>query len=124
MSSCLKRYWDVQTLWPICLGILFGTDVADIDFSRRFDVPNLMEMFGKRKVVFPEALQLITSMLHHGFKDVVRFQEHPDSPVARQSSAPHEDKMSAVLDPVKRARSMSLNEVIQCRCKCLLKTCI
>ncbi|CAI6093798.1 unnamed protein product [Clonostachys chloroleuca] len=117
MASCLKRYWDVQTLWPICLSIFFGIDVAEIDFTRKYDISTLTDMFGKRKVVFPDALPIITSMLHHGFKEIVRFQEDPDSPITKLSPAPRENQGDGGLDSAKRAYSMDLDDVAQSRAK-------
>ncbi|CAI4211078.1 unnamed protein product [Parascedosporium putredinis] len=44
MGDRLKRWWDIPTLWPICFSILFGYDVAEIDFDRNFNFFNLIEI--------------------------------------------------------------------------------
>ncbi|KAJ0162419.1 Beige -like protein 1 [Colletotrichum tanaceti] len=80
MAHRLKRWWYVPSLWPICCSILFGFDVANVDLERNFDFSNLLETFGKARVLYPECLQVLTSMLQHGLKDVMRHQEDPNSP--------------------------------------------
>lgn len=80
MAHRLKRWWDVPSLWPICLGILFGRDIVDFDFDRPLDYSSLLDAFGNCKVVNPGALPILTSMLQHGLKDVIKNQEDPDSP--------------------------------------------
>lgn len=82
MANRLKRFWDLPPLWTICFCILFGQDVADVNLDSRADFHTLAEKFSKRKVVYPESLVIITSMLQHGLKDVMKYQEDPDSPAA------------------------------------------
>ncbi|KAM4063724.1 beige/BEACH domain-containing protein [Hirsutella rhossiliensis] len=114
VASRLKRFWDIPTIWPICFSILFGFDVADIDFDRNFDVDELFGMFGKRKVVYPDALIVITSLLQHGLKEVMRHQEDPDSPAKLDppTAAPN-----AALKPDVdyRALSMALDRALESR---------
>ena len=117
MANRLKRFWDVQTLWPVCLSILFGYDVAEIDFKRDFELSSLVDIFGKRKIQYPESLQVITCMLQHGFKEVMRHQEEQSSPL--QNLHP-EGRASTQVRPSDsgrpRARSMDLAEAIETRC--------
>ncbi|KAK2038218.1 beige/BEACH domain-containing protein [Colletotrichum somersetense] len=80
MAHRLKRWWYISSLWPICFSILFGIDVANLDLNRDFELSSLLETFGKAKVLYPECLQVLTSMLQHGLKDVMRQQEDPNSP--------------------------------------------
>lgn len=119
MAHRLKRWWDIPTIWPICLSILFGYDVAEIDFDKTFDFFSLIETFGKSKVVHPEALPIITSMLQHGLKDVLRNQEDPDSPAGDRpvTASPSYNGQSTVTRP--RARSMSLLQELETRRKTL-----
>lgn len=112
MSNRLRRFWDVPTLWPICFSILFGYDVAEINFDRDFDFFSLLETFGKRRVVYPESLLIITAMLQHGLKDVMRHQDDPDSPATH---APSETK-TADQDMLPRASSMNLATALERRC--------
>lgn len=109
MANRLKRFWDLPPLWTICFCILFGQDVADIDLDSRADFHTLAERFDKRKVVYPESLVIITSMLQHGLKDVMKYQEDPDSPATsltpshalpRPSSA-YETRPRAISDLVR-----------------------
>ncbi|KJZ75824.1 hypothetical protein HIM_04648 [Hirsutella minnesotensis 3608] len=81
MANRLKRFWDVPTLWAICFSILFGYDVAEVDFDRDFNVDSLLRMCIHRKVAYPESLVVITSLLQHGLKEVMRHQDDPESPV-------------------------------------------
>ncbi|KAL5618036.1 hypothetical protein FOVSG1_000258 [Fusarium oxysporum f. sp. vasinfectum] len=115
MSNRLKRFWDMPTLWPICFSILFGYDVAEINFDRNFDFFSLLETFGKRKVVYPDSLSVITAMLQHGLKDVMRHQDDPDSPATHidPSFAFKKHASSTELRP--RASSMNLATALETR---------
>lgn len=81
MAHRLKQWWELSTLWPICFCILFGKDVADVDFSRPFDHTTLLDIFTGR-VIYPDALPIVTSMFQHGLRDVMRHQDDPDSPAS------------------------------------------
>lgn len=115
MAQRLKRWWDIPTLWPICFCILFGNDVADIDFSREFAFFNLLEIFGKSKVAFPDALPVITSMLQNGLKDLFRNQEEQTASEARTGLQAEHSSQSASAETRPRARSMELGEAIESR---------
>lgn len=108
MSHRLKHWWDIPTLWPMCLSILFGFDVAEINFNRPFDLVNLTELFGKKcKVAYPDVLPVITTMLQHGLRDILKYQDDPDSPVAGEQSLSR-NLSSSDASPVRpRARSMN-----------------
>lgn len=80
MAHRLKRWWDVPQLWPIGLAILFGRDIVDFDLDKSFDYFSLIDAFGNCKVVNPSSLPILTAMLQHGLKDVIKNQEDPDSP--------------------------------------------
>ncbi|SPQ19537.1 7c8b4997-0988-4fce-b449-f0d14cca0c59 [Thermothielavioides terrestris] len=115
MASRLKQWWDISTLWPILFSILFGYDVANIDFDKSFDFFSLLEIFGDSRVAFPDVLPVITSMLQHGLRDVLRHQEDPDSPAAEPSAI---KTMQETLDIVRtrpRARSMELGQALEPR---------
>ncbi|KAL8413495.1 hypothetical protein RB594_004941 [Gaeumannomyces avenae] len=81
MAHRLKHWWELSTLWPICFCILFGKDVADVDFSRPFDHNTLLDIFTGR-VIYPDALPIVTSMFQHGLRDVMRHQDDPESPAS------------------------------------------
>jgi hypothetical protein len=108
MAHRLKRFWDIPTIWPICFSILFGYDVSEIDFDKSFDFFSLVETFAKCKVTHPEALPIITAMLQHGLKDVLKNQEDPDSPSAERASPKAADSHAKLSTAKTRPRSMSL----------------
>ena len=88
MQHRLKRWWKIPTIWLLCFAILFGLDIAAIDFSRAFDLFNLLETFasGNRVVVeYPAILPVIISMLGEGLKAVTRDQSDPDSPLVERN---------------------------------------
>jgi hypothetical protein len=117
MRYRLKRWWDISTLWPICFCILFDRDVTDIDFERPFELFSLLESFNNCKVVYPGVLPVITSMLQHGLKDVLRHQDDPDSPLNEKTA--NQDQSSALSVPKSssRRRSMSLTKELESRRK-------
>jgi hypothetical protein len=78
MAQRLRRWWDIATLWPICFSILFGLDVAEVAFSRTFDFFSLVEIFARCKVVYGDALVVVTAMLQHGLREVLRGQEEAE----------------------------------------------
>jgi hypothetical protein len=113
MAHRLKQWWDISTLWPILFSILFGYDVANINFDKSFDFFSLLEIFGTSKVVFPDVLLVITAMLQHGLRDVLKYQDDPDSPAPDPSAA---KSFRENLDAVRtrpRARSMELGQALE-----------
>lgn len=112
MSHRLKHWWDIPTLWPMCLSILFGVDVAKIDFDRSFDLLNLTDLFGECRVTFPDVLPVITTMLQHGLRDILKYQDDPDSPVGVERG--HSRNLSAS-ESRPRARSMNFVDELGAR---------
>ncbi|PKS09441.1 hypothetical protein jhhlp_004056 [Lomentospora prolificans] len=114
MGDRLKRCWDIPTLWPICFSILFGYDVAEIDFDRNFNFFNLIDIFGKSKIVYPDVLPVIGGMIQRAIKDVVRQQSHPDSPHVgvQQHTADEASKKPTGQERRARARSMDLRDAM------------
>ena len=113
MAHRLKHWWDIPTIWPICFCMLFGRDVAEIDFERTFDFASLIDIFGKSSVAYPDALHVITALLQHGLRDILKHQDHPDSP-----ATDHVDKFPSISDMVDtrpRAKSMSLADELVSR---------
>ena len=121
MAHRLKRWWELPTLWPICFSIMFGFDVAQITWSRSFDFFSLLELFSKSKVVHPDALIVLMSMLQHGLKDVLRHQADPDSPLSPRKGATAEANLKPE-QPANRPRSssMELSQALESRSKCHL----
>ena len=84
MQHRLKRWWDIPAIWTICFAILFGVDLAKIDFGRPFDLFNLLDLFvpgDQATIVYPEIFPVLTTMLQNGLKSVAREQSDPDSPM-------------------------------------------
>jgi hypothetical protein len=116
MAFRLKQWWDISTLWPILFSIFFGYDVANINFDNSFDFFSLLEIFGNSRVVFPDMLLVITSLLQHGLRDVLKYQDDPDSPADGDSAAQQaaQEKLDAVRTRP-RARSMELGQALEPR---------
>ncbi|KAK5656205.1 hypothetical protein OQA88_4966 [Cercophora sp. LCS_1] len=113
MAHRLKQWWDIPTLWTILFGILFGYDVANIDFEKPFDFFSLIEIFGNSKVVNPDVLPVITAMLQHGLRDILKYQDDPDSPAADSAKSPSATLEATHTRP--RARSMELGKALESR---------
>ncbi len=119
MAYRLKQWWDISTLWPILFSILFGYDVANINFDKSFDFFSLLEIFGDSRVVFPDVLPVITCMLQHGLRDVLKHQDDPDSPPPDVVAA---KSLGDTLEPARtrpRARSMELGQALEPRSEIL-----
>lgn len=106
MQHRLKRWWNVPALWLICLAILFGLDVGQLDVNREFDQSYLSELLlsvDRPKVVFPEVLPVISDMLRSGVKRAVLSAGVPcestngQCPLDRPPDRPTKLSMSASL---------------------------
>lgn len=115
MAFRLKQWWDIATLWPILFSILFGYDVANIDFDKSFDFFSLLEIFGNSRVAFPDVLPVITSMLQHGLRDVLRYQDDPDSPAGESGAGKSAQENLDTVKTRPRARSMELGQALEPR---------
>ncbi|KAA8567980.1 hypothetical protein EYC84_008410 [Monilinia fructicola] len=115
MRHRLKRWWDIPTLWPICFSILFGLDVADINFDQPFDLYNLLETFSTGKIAYSNVLPVIMMMLQHGVKDVLRNQDDPDSPLHDKGNWKDQDSPIDALKLPTLRRSMSLTKELESR---------
>lgn len=117
MAYRLKQWWDISTLWPLLFSILFGYDVANIDFDKSFDFFSLLELFGNSRVVFPDVLPVITSMLQHGLRDILKYQDDPDSPAGDPSAAKASVDVLGIVQTRPRAQSMELGQALEPRSK-------
>ena len=115
MAYRLKQWWDISTLWPILFSILFGYDVANINFDKSFDFFSLLEIFGNSRIVFPDVLPVITSMLQHGLRDILKYQDDPDSPAGDPASIKRPQDSLDVSKTRPRARSMELGQALEPR---------
>lgn len=117
MAYRLKQWWDISTLWPILFSILFGYDVANIDFDKSFDFFSLLELFGNSRIVFPDVLPVITSMLQHGLRDILKYQDDPDSPAGDPAASKGPADGFGIVQTRPRARSMELGQALEPRSK-------
>lgn len=78
MANRLKRFWGSPSIWMVCLCLLFGCDVFTLKSTRPDDLTNLGEILGKRKIMYPESLIIITTLLQQGMKDTLRCHEDKD----------------------------------------------
>ena len=112
MKYRLKRWWNITALWPLCFAILFGKDVANVDFERPFDLYNLLTIFASNnttKVVNPQVLPVIAAMLQNGLKSITKDQDDPDSPLMEKSNGSNNNMQRNDKKPIHgRVRSMSL----------------
>ncbi|KAK3365220.1 hypothetical protein B0T24DRAFT_428692 [Lasiosphaeria ovina] len=115
MAHRLKQWWDIPTMWPILFGILFGYDVANINFDKSFDFFSLLEIFGHSRVVFPEVLPVITSMLQHGLRDILKHQDDPDSPAGDPGTVKSPTETPEPPQTRPRAKSMELGKALESR---------
>ena len=89
MQHRLKRWWQVPAIWLICFAILFGKDETSIDKEGPLDLHNMLELFGdngKARVVYPDMLPVITSMLQVGLRALTPDQTDSDSPFMEEDS--------------------------------------
>ena len=113
MADRLKRWWDIPTLWPICFSILFGYDVAEINFDRNFNFFSLIDIFGKSKIACPDVVPVIGAMIQRAIKDVLHQQAHPDSPHVSTQAATEASAKPVATERRPRARSMELREALE-----------
>ncbi|KAK9476232.1 hypothetical protein V1514DRAFT_337554 [Lipomyces japonicus] len=86
MKERLKSYWSITELWPICLAILFGIDIATLDIPSSLDLFHLVEMFrrgGKAAIAYPEMFAVIGSMLKAGALTIIS-EEHKKEDAAEK----------------------------------------
>ena len=88
MAHRLKRWWGVRALWPTCFSLLFGLDVARSGLDPEDDSSSWVAAFSNRKVMYPETLPVIIGMLHHGLKDILKYQDDPESPSCEKMNPP------------------------------------
>ncbi|KAF2203647.1 beach-domain-containing protein [Delitschia confertaspora ATCC 74209] len=82
MKNRLRYWWNTPGIWTICFAILFGRDIATIDFERDFDVFNLIDVFishSKLRIVYPDVFPVIAAMLDIGLRAIVRDPARPEN---------------------------------------------
>lgn len=104
MANRIKRFWSTPAIWTIAICLLFGHDVVDIDLEAGFDTALLLNIFSRRKVVYPDALVIITSLLQQGLNDMIRSDDESERPPTKPAAKPG------------NASSDNLAEALQARC--------
>lgn len=104
IASRIKRFWSKPAIWMIALCLLFGYDVVDIDLDGGLDTALLLNIFSRRRVVYPDALVITTSLLQQGLNDIIRSDDESERPPNK----------SAVKSG--NASSDNLAEALQARC--------
>jgi len=113
MKNRLRSWWNTPGVWTICFAILFGLDVATIDFERDFDVFNLVEVFiaqsqsSTARIVYPEVFPVIAALLDTGLRAIVRDPGHGENSTSKDQSGSGESSGATVVRG--RRRTMSLN---------------
>lgn len=108
LKNRFRQWWNTPGIWTICFALLFGVDVAKIDFERDFDVHNLVEIFITKPqnsnvdIVYPAVFPVITAMLDTGLRAIVR------DPGKAENEPPKSDDGGAIVTRGRR-RTMSLN---------------
>lgn len=108
LKSRLQIWWNTPGIWTICFALLFGVDVAKIDFERDFDVFNLVEIFiskaqnSRLEIAYPAVFAVITAMLNTGLRAIVQ-----DPGKAEDQTSKQGDSGPTVARG--RRRTMSLN---------------
>ncbi|KAL8692951.1 MAG: hypothetical protein Q9218_002128 [Villophora microphyllina] len=65
----LQHWWHCPAVWRICFSILFGRDVALLDFEKPFNLFGLVDDFvgdGRSKALYPDVLPVIIAMIQKG----------------------------------------------------------
>ena len=81
MRHYLGRFWSEEGLWWSCFSVLFGKDVADVDYTRNVDLYGLIDTFtanGKDLLLYSNVLPVLMTMLKHGLKSLVIEPDKPD----------------------------------------------
>ena len=109
MQYRLKRWWSMTSLWMLCLTILFGRDIAQIDLDKPFDLYTLMSTFppSKTKVVYPQVIPVLVGLLQSGLKAVIRSQPDPASPPLRTPQSGN-TPLSPISERMNRKRAVSV----------------
>ncbi|KAI9731699.1 MAG: hypothetical protein M1834_004488 [Cirrosporium novae-zelandiae] len=112
----LARWWNIPTIWTLCFAILFGVDVAKIDFERSFDLFSLLETFGTEdvKVIYPEVLPVLTILFRKALHAIVKAPDDGGISSQKQPTGSTKTGLLEVQRPRHaRKRSMSLNDELK-----------
>ncbi|KAL8957346.1 MAG: hypothetical protein Q9193_005354, partial [Seirophora villosa] len=71
MQHRIQHWYHITAVWRVCFAILFGRDVALVDFARPFNLFSLVDEYiidGKDQTLHPEILPVLVAMMQNGLK--------------------------------------------------------
>ncbi|KAL3475137.1 hypothetical protein BJX99DRAFT_230303 [Aspergillus californicus] len=73
IQSCMRRWWNIPAMWPICFSILFGVDLGTMMAEKLFSRASLSEIFIEDEchVCAPEMFPVITEMMRSALRKSV-----------------------------------------------------
>ncbi|KAL4887707.1 hypothetical protein BJY04DRAFT_225582 [Aspergillus karnatakaensis] len=73
MRNCMRRWWSIPAVWPICFSVLFGHDIGTLMIDKPLDAESLSDMFksGAIEVCFPEMFPVLAEMMRSAMKKCV-----------------------------------------------------
>ncbi|KAL4784179.1 hypothetical protein BJX76DRAFT_327925 [Aspergillus varians] len=73
MRACMRRWWSIPVLWPLCFSILFGIDLGTTMADKPFDYASLFETLigNEAEVCSPEMFPVITEMMRSALRKSV-----------------------------------------------------
>ncbi|KAF1816742.1 beach-domain-containing protein [Eremomyces bilateralis CBS 781.70] len=104
----LRAWWNMPAMWTVCFAILFGCDIAKIDFDEDFNLASLTSIFPveSNNIMFPQMLPVLFSMLEAGLLSL-SFDE--ESTLAQKDQDPVTSGKSTETSHL-HPRSMSLGK--------------
>lgn len=109
MKHRLQRFWGVPGLWLTCFAILFGKDVADIDYTSNLDLFTLLHTFAiddKTTMSNPEIIPVIMGMLKTALPAITEHRPSTPTPI---KESPKDHSMPQPATSHNRQRSLTLN---------------
>ena len=109
MKHRLQRFWGVPGLWLTCFAILFGKDVADIDYTSNLDLFTLLHTFAiddQTTMSNPEIMPVIIGMLRTALPAITEHRPSTPTPI-KESLNDHSMPQRATSH--NRQRSLTLN---------------
>ena len=109
MKHRLQRFWGVPVLWLTFFAILFGKDVADIDYTCNLDLFTLLHTFAiddKTTISNPEIIPVVMGMLRTALPAIT--EHRPSTPTPTKESLNDHSKPQQASSH-NRQRSLTLN---------------
>ncbi|KAI9375761.1 hypothetical protein BJX61DRAFT_548791 [Aspergillus egyptiacus] len=90
MRRCMRRWWTIPAMWPICFSVLFGLDLGITMAGKPFDRASFSGMFAgnETQVCFPEMFPVITEMMRSALRKSVMTSKDSHTLDLTQTSVP------------------------------------